>query len=255
VRVRLSGSLEAGATFVGFSELIGEGAQEPIAMVDYFDGVWDPRAGVLELHQEGPVVTGCADDGRKTLNGTVTGNLLRATLIDNTSGTRGAVILSRTAEGSLRGLRSDNGAPFYVFEGPVAAEGVTTHCSTAPAPVIGCGAILHGITFDYDSAAIRGESGALLDALFAGIQGIDAAAIEIVGHTSSEGTESYNQDLSERRAAAVVAALQARGTPAGRLTSGGRGESEPIADNGTETGRSLNRRVEVRCGGADGGAP
>jgi len=54
--------------------------------------------------------------------------------------------------------------------------------------------------------------------------------------------------LSERRAAAVVAALVQRDVAAPRLSAVGRGEAAPIASNDDEAGRSLNRRVEVRCG-------
>jgi len=65
------------------------------------------------------------------------------------------------------------------------------------------------------------------------------------GHTDSVGSESYNQGLSERRAAAVrdyVVSVEA--SIAGVLTTAGYGESQPIADNDTDEGRAENRRVE-----------
>jgi OOP family OmpA-OmpF porin len=65
----------------------------------------------------------------------------------------------------------------------------------------------------------------------------------VVGHTDSSGAEAYNQQLSERRAAAVVKYLESKGISAGRLTASGAGENEPIADNATAEGRALNRRV------------
>lgn len=67
----------------------------------------------------------------------------------------------------------------------------------------------------------------------------------IVGHTDSDGSETYNQGLSERRANAVKAALTARGVAATRLSAAGRGETEPIADNGSADGKAANRRVEL----------
>ena len=70
-------------------------------------------------------------------------------------------------------------------------------------------------------------------------------AAAIAGHTDADGSDSHNQDLSERRAKSVVAWLVAHGIEASRLTPVGRGESEPIADNDTSAGRALNRRVEV----------
>ena len=72
-------------------------------------------------------------------------------------------------------------------------------------------------------------------------------AVTVVGYTSREEDEAYNDDLSQRRSEAVVAALVARGLDAGRLSADGRGENQPIADNATEAGRSLNRRVEIAC--------
>ena len=72
-----------------------------------------------------------------------------------------------------------------------------------------------------------------------------ATTITIAGHTDSSGSEIYNQELSERRAAAVRNALAARGVAPARMTTVGFGESKPVADNSTEAGRSLNRRVEI----------
>ncbi|KQP11981.1 hypothetical protein ASF43_23865 [Pseudorhodoferax sp. Leaf267] len=67
----------------------------------------------------------------------------------------------------------------------------------------------------------------------------------VVGHTDSTGSPTGNQRLSERRAAAVVTSLRNQGLDPSRLSSEGRGQNEPIADNSTEDGRSQNRRVEI----------
>jgi outer membrane protein OmpA-like peptidoglycan-associated protein len=67
----------------------------------------------------------------------------------------------------------------------------------------------------------------------------------IEGYTDSMGTDEYNQTLSERRAEAVKAYLMGQGINASRLTSIGKGESSPIGDNASSTGRQQNRRVEV----------
>lgn len=72
------------------------------------------------------------------------------------------------------------------------------------------------------------------------------ATVEISGHTDSVGDTESNQGLSERRAEAVRTALQTAGIPADvKLTTSGRGETQPIATNDTEKGRALNRRVEI----------
>jgi len=68
----------------------------------------------------------------------------------------------------------------------------------------------------------------------------------VVGHTDAQGSETYNQKLSEGRAEAVAEYLESRGIAHARLNSRGRGESQPIADNKTAEGRALNRRVELR---------
>jgi outer membrane protein OmpA-like peptidoglycan-associated protein len=73
----------------------------------------------------------------------------------------------------------------------------------------------------------------------------DRNDITIVGHTDAVGADSYNQTLSERRAVAVRDELTALGIPSQRIRAIGRGEFEPRADNGTEAGRQLNRRVEI----------
>lgn len=72
----------------------------------------------------------------------------------------------------------------------------------------------------------------------------DTMAI-VEGHTDSRGSDEYNQRLSQRRAEAVRDFLIAEGVPAARLSAVGRGESSPIAANGTAEGRANNRRVEV----------
>jgi outer membrane protein OmpA-like peptidoglycan-associated protein len=94
---------------------------------------------------------------------------------------------------------------------------------------------------------IQPDAEPVLAALFEGLGGDASAAIRIEGHTSSEGPDAYNQALSERRAQSVVDDLIRRGINAGRLEALGMGETRPIADNGDENGRAMNRRVEVVC--------
>ena len=80
-----------------------------------------------------------------------------------------------------------------------------------------------------------------------GLRNDASTAVVLEGHTSSEGTDAYNLALSQRRAQAVVADLVRRGIPSARLSAAGIGEARPIATNDDESGRSLNRRVEVHC--------
>lgn len=73
----------------------------------------------------------------------------------------------------------------------------------------------------------------------------DQSVIDIVGHADSDGSDAYNLDLSRRRASSVASYLVGRGVLAGRLYVDGRGESQPIADNATASGKAQNRRVEI----------
>ena len=72
-----------------------------------------------------------------------------------------------------------------------------------------------------------------------------ADKIVVTGHTDNVGKVDYNNDLSLRRAEAVRDYLLSMGVDAGKIEIGGKGESEPVADNSTEAGRAQNRRVEV----------
>ena len=76
--------------------------------------------------------------------------------------------------------------------------------------------------------------------------------IRITGHTDAVGSDEANQILSEGRANAVRADLIQRGVAADRIEAEGKGEKEPVADNDTEEGRQLNRRVEFTITGTDG---
>ncbi len=249
VIVRLSGGIEAGATFFEFSELIGRGTQEPVAMVDHFTGVWTAPGGGATLRQSGPTVTGCLDRDRKSLEGTVAGNLLFATFADDTSGVGGALVAAIGPDRQLRAVRSDNGAPFRLYEGEPADRSQGHTCAASGSAAPGCGDVIHGIQFAFDSDRILDSSAGVLDALADGLRDGEGV-VTIEGHTSSEGAEDYNLDLSRRRAQAVVTALGARGIDASRLQASGRGEAEPMADESTEIGRALNRRVEVHCADA-----
>jgi OmpA-OmpF porin, OOP family len=107
--------------------------------------------------------------------------------------------------------------------------------------------VTRGIMFDVDSDRIRGESTPTLSEILASLERNADMAVTIEGHTDGQGADDYNLDLSQRRAESVVAYLVGNGIDANRLTAVGRGESEPIADNGTEVGRQQNRRVVIRA--------
>jgi len=79
--------------------------------------------------------------------------------------------------------------------------------------------------------------------------------IDVLGYTDSDGTESYNQALSERRAQSVASYLSTRGVASVRMATMGYGEMRPIASNETPEGKAQNRRVEIKIVPAvEGGA-
>jgi outer membrane protein OmpA-like peptidoglycan-associated protein len=248
VRLRLGGGINVMRPdmFFEFSEIVGNGTQEPPQPVTHFTGGWRRMALRLQLEQKGVVVSGCYDRGGD-LEGTVTGNILRATGVNRFDKTPSAFILTRAENGSLHGVRSDNKGPFRYFTVDVAPAGTPLECGEPAPPALGCDSVVHGINFDFDSAVIRPESDAVLASLYAGLAGETGRKIVIEGHTSSEGADDYNLGLSQRRAQAVVADLVRRGVAASRIAAAGRGETQPIASNDDESGRSLNRRVEVKC--------
>lgn len=100
------------------------------------------------------------------------------------------------------------------------------------------------VTFDFDSALVKQSFQTSLDKVASVIKKYESDA-EIVGHTDSLGSDSYNQQLSERRAMAVKVYLLEHGVDMLYLSSYGKGESEPRESNVTDAGRQLNRRVEI----------
>lgn len=101
------------------------------------------------------------------------------------------------------------------------------------------------VLFAVDSAVLTGQSRTTLDEAAGVFLEFPKTAIVVQGHTDATGGEAHNQDLSERRAGAVRNYLVGRGVDAGRMTAIGYGEGQPVADNDTAEGRSMNRRVDL----------
>lgn len=103
------------------------------------------------------------------------------------------------------------------------------------------------ILFDTGSANLRAESGQQLREILAalGSQELQGATIRLEGHTDSVGRPDFNLRLSQRRARAVYDYLVDNSIKAERLSVTGKGDTEPVADNGDEPGRSRNRRVDL----------
>ena len=102
------------------------------------------------------------------------------------------------------------------------------------------------ILFDTDSSVLKTDARRLLDDVANVLQTYPETDVLVKGHTDDRGSETYNQQLSERRAEAVRNYLMTRGVATTRLTALGFGESMPVASNSTSDGRSQNRRVEMQ---------
>jgi outer membrane protein OmpA-like peptidoglycan-associated protein len=101
------------------------------------------------------------------------------------------------------------------------------------------------VTFATASAQITPAFHSTLDQVSATITEYQDTRVEVAGHTDSTGSDSYNQQLSERRAQAVASYLTGGSVASTRVTTIGYGETRPIASNETANGRQQNRRVEI----------
>ena len=101
------------------------------------------------------------------------------------------------------------------------------------------------VKFEYNSAEISSDSYDIMQKYADFLIKYSSYSAKIVGHTDSRGSAKYNQTLSEKRANAVKNMLLEKGVPADRLSSEGKGEADPMADNATDEGRAQNRRIEA----------
>ena len=106
--------------------------------------------------------------------------------------------------------------------------------------------VLYGIYFDTDKSTVKTEAFPLIETIAATLKQNPELRIRIEGHTDSQGEETYNQRLSERRSNTIRELLiTEHGIAAERLETIGYGETKPIGDNDTAAGRAKNRRVEL----------
>ena len=106
------------------------------------------------------------------------------------------------------------------------------------------------IRFKTNSSAIQPVSFPTLKKLVKIAKSCPNTAFEISGHTDSDGSASYNQKLSLKRAKSITSYLTRQGISASRLTSAGYGETRPIAPNNSPVNKALNRRIEFKITGS-----
>lgn len=103
-----------------------------------------------------------------------------------------------------------------------------------------------GFTFDVGSSGIKPQAVSTVNEIGLTLKKFNQTLVDVLGHTDSTGTAAVNQTLSEKRAQSVAAQLRARGVASARIATRGYAATHPIGDNATESGRTLNRRVEIK---------
>lgn len=150
------------------------------------------------------------------------------------------------------GTGSRDGLPVSVAPMPrIALLGTLPKLQALTALEQPCGTLIRidaGLLFDFDKATLRPDGAAVVRRVAPALQAV-SGAVQVNGHTDTQGSEAYNQDLSDRRAQVVLLALRNAGVTA-PLEPHGYGESQPVAPNtrvgkDDPAGRQLNRRVEL----------
>jgi OOP family OmpA-OmpF porin len=132
---------------------------------------------------------------------------------------------------------------------PSAPTAPAAPAKPAPASVKQAVVIQADALFDFDKSVVRPDGKKNIDDALAKLAGVDVEMVIATGHTDNVGTDAYNQKLSERRAAAVKEYLVSKGIPAAKVTTLGKGESQPVATNKSKEGRQKNRRVDIEFKG------
>jgi outer membrane protein OmpA-like peptidoglycan-associated protein len=101
-------------------------------------------------------------------------------------------------------------------------------------------------TFDVGKSEIRPQAVSTVSEIGLTLKRFNQSLVDVLGHTDSTGTAAANQALSQKRAESVAKQLRAKGVSASRIATRGYGSTYPIGDNGTDPGRALNRRVEIK---------
>jgi outer membrane protein OmpA-like peptidoglycan-associated protein len=199
-------------------------------------------AGVLTLAALVPLAAGCAMNKAEkgAIIGAGAGGAVGAVIGKATGSTvRGAIIGAAVGgvAGAVIGHQMDKQAQELAYDLPGATvqrvgEGITV---TFP----------EGLLFGFDSDQIAPAARDNLRRFAASLQKYPNTRTLIVGHTDSDGSASYNMDLSDRRALSAAGFICGEGVLRARVTTAGRGETEPIATNSSDDGRRQNRRVEI----------
>jgi len=140
-------------------------------------------------------------------------------------------------------------APVPVAPAPVVAPKPVEAPKPAPQPVKVAITIQAEALFDFDKSVLKPDGKKSIDDAIVKMKQVDVEMVIATGHTDSIGTDAYNQKLSERRATTVKEYMVSQGIPAAKITTLGKGETQPVATNKTSEGRAKNRRVDIEFKG------
>ena len=197
---------------------------------------------IAGVASSGLVLAGCTEPGENTAAGAAVGAAVGAG-VQILRGQDGSDVLKGAAVGAAIGGVLGNQLDRQEAE-------LREQLNGTGARIVNTGSELivtlpEAITFDVDSTFVRPSISNALADLSRSINDYPNTIVDIIGHTDTTGTSSYNQNLSKRRANAVANQLIANGVNSTRIRAFGRGETAPIASNATAEGRQANRRVEI----------
>lgn len=184
------------------------------------------------------------DTQRRTAIGTGVGAITGAVIASATGGKAGTGAIAGAALGGIGTYIWSNNMERQRQELEAATRGTGVNVSRTADNQLKLD-IPSDISFDSGSANVRPEFQAVLNRFAQGMKTLPNAKVIIVGHTDNSGSAAVNDPLSLHRANATREYVVRQGISAARISTEGRGASQPIADNGTAAGRAKNRRVEI----------
>ncbi len=206
------------------------------------------KAKVLMIATAATLAVGCATDdpNRRTKTGAAIGAIAGAVIGNQSSSKNGKYV--GAAVGALTGAAVGNymDKQHARLNRELAAESRNNEISVTRIDEETLKInVASEASFDHNSADIKAGFRNSLQKVGDVVSEYNATAVHVIGHTDSTGSNSYNQQLSEKRASAVSRHLSRNGVDRTRLRMSGRGENQPVSDNGSSAGRSQNRRVEI----------
>lgn len=240
--------------FAAYGKVVDKKPMPPVS------GAFDSNFGTFRVLAQGTSATGCYEHKNGLIqNGGFDGRVLRFTWHESVDGKpdSGPAVLVFPADGKTflglwwRGTSTQRHADGR-WDGKLSSStvGACPHYKPGTGNAIQDAlkadgrARAYGIQFDVDSDHLKDDSKATLDQLVAALKA-ESWKVSIEGHTDSTSTAKHNQELSEKRAAAVKAYLVKAGIAESRLSTVGYGATKPVSTNDTALGRSQNRRVEI----------